>query len=288
MVSRAGTGRTLIQTDSDADGKVGDAVFDAIGKPYTRGTARLAAADTDHSGTFVELLTAPAVGPRAIRIYDDNGDVGSLVSDNPNDDQFNAFPGNAGGVYVAVARIVSVVDYSDATTPRGIPDLGTVEGVIHVPASAGIIRDLDVTMNVAHTFDGDLDVTLVHGATGLTQGLFTDIGGTDSGLLIALNDEAGTDIGTADNPDDGPISGVVQPRGRGAAVPLRRDRRVRPLAADRHRRQRQRPRHAQRLVAADPVLNPRLGLVANCDPATVFVVECQPWRSRSSVSSVHS
>ena len=41
--------------------------------------------------------------------------------------------------------------------------------------------------------------------------LFTDIGGTDEGLIIRLNDEAGTDIGTADNPADGPITGSFNP-----------------------------------------------------------------------------
>ena len=50
----------------------------------------------------------------------------------------------------------------------------------------------------------------------------------------------------------------------------------RPLAAHRHRRQRQRHGPTQRLVAADPVLNPRLAKVTNCDPATVIGVECQP------------
>jgi subtilisin-like proprotein convertase family protein len=39
------------------------------------------------------------------------------------------------------------------------------------------------------------------------------VGGTDAGFQIRLNDEAGTDIGSADNPTDGPISGTFNPEG---------------------------------------------------------------------------
>ena len=47
--------------------------------------------------------------------------------------------------------------------------------------------------------------------------LFTDVGGTDEGFVIRLNDEAGTDIGTATQPGGRRDLGDVQPRGRRAA-----------------------------------------------------------------------
>jgi subtilisin-like proprotein convertase family protein len=82
-----------------------------------------------------------------------------------------------------------------------------------VPAGAGRITDLDISLNIFHTFDGDLDVTLTHVPSGISVVLFTDVGGTDEGFLIRLDDEAGTDIGTADNPMDGAIAGTFNPEG---------------------------------------------------------------------------
>ena len=209
-ISRSVTGRTVIRTDSDADGLVGDNTFDTVARPYNQGTARLALGDTDHSGTFTELITGPSDGPRPVQIFDDNADSGALISDNPLDDSFDAFTGNP-GVHVAFARVVPPVAYDYPGQPQFITDLSTINSTLNVPASGGIIRDLDVTLNIAHTFVGDLDVTLTHVPSGVSVPLFSDIGGTDEGLIIRLNDEAGTDIGTADNPTDGPITGSFNP-----------------------------------------------------------------------------
>ena len=161
-ISRSVTGRTVIRTDSDADGLIGDNTFDTIARPYNQGTARLALGDTDHSGTFTELITGPSDGPRPVQVfYDDNADTGALISDNPLDDSFDAFTGNS-GVHVGFARVVPPVAYDYPGQPQFIDGLSTVNSTLNVPASGGIIRDLDVTLNVAHTFVGDLDVTLTH------------------------------------------------------------------------------------------------------------------------------
>ena len=56
--------------------------------------------------------------------------------------------------------------------------------------------------------------TLTHLSTGTGLLLFNDVGGTNEGFEIRLNDEAGTDIGTATNPKlDGPITGTFNPIG---------------------------------------------------------------------------
>ena len=89
-----------------------------------------------------------------------------------------------------------------------------MQSTIIVPAGAGIIRDLDISLDIAHSFDGDLDVTLTHVPTGITMTLFGDVGGTNEGFVIRLNDEAGTDIAMASNAKlDGAISGVFNPQG---------------------------------------------------------------------------
>jgi len=57
-------------------------------------------------------------------------------------------------------------------------------------------------------------VTLTHVASGTSVVLFQDVGGTNEGLFIRLNDEAGADISTASNPKvDGPINGSFNPGG---------------------------------------------------------------------------
>src|SRR4029078_2755395 len=96
--------------------------------------------------------------------------------------------------------------------PQTIADVATLTSEFWVPASAGKIRDLDFMVNLMHSFDGDLDVTLTHVSTGTSLILWQDVGGTNEGFDIRLNDEAGTDISTASNPKlDGMISGTFNP-----------------------------------------------------------------------------
>ena len=210
----------VIRTDTDADGKVSDQpAFDELAPPYGAaftGGVRVAVGDTDHSGAFVEVVTAPGsdAGNKPVKIYDDNADPGVLISDNALDDEFTGFPGTA-GVYVAVAR-TTVRAYSDADTPILLSDLSTTTATIQVPRSAGIIRDLDVFLGISHTFDGDLDVTLTHTSGTGTQmvELFTDVGSNDDGFLVWLSDESSTDIGTVpDDVNDQAVVGRFNPEG---------------------------------------------------------------------------
>jgi len=220
IVTRAdSTGKMVIRTDSDSDGKVSDnPPFDHVAAPYpglTKG-ARVAAGDTDHSGSLVEVITAPGekTGANPLKIYDDDVDAGFLISDNPLSDSFTSFPGNQ-GAYVAFGRVTHAV-YPYTGFPQNIPDAGTTVSTIQVPASAGLIQDLEVSLNISHSFDGDLDVTLSHVPTSKSLLLFNDVGGTNEGFQITLNDEAGTDIGSASNPKlDGSISGTFNPIGAG-------------------------------------------------------------------------
>ena len=73
---------------------------------------------------------------------------------------------------------------------------------------------MDVSLNIFHSFDGDLDVTLTHVPTSTTVALFNDVGGSNEGFIIRLNDEAGADISGATNPKaDGAITGTFNPGG---------------------------------------------------------------------------
>jgi subtilisin-like proprotein convertase family protein len=218
VVSRAdSTGRTIIRTDADSDGRVSDdPQFDEITAPYPGSTkgARVAAGDTDISGFFSELVTAPGqnTGTKPVTIFDDNTDANSLISDNPPTQSFTAFPGTQ-GAYVAFGKVNSAA-YVSNSFPQTIPDSSTITSTIQVPASAGPIQDLDVGVNIMHSFDGDLDVTLTHVPTAKSIALWNDVGGTNEGFEVRLNDEAGTDISGASNPKvDGPITGTFNPGG---------------------------------------------------------------------------
>ncbi len=208
-----------IFTDTNSNGRVSDELtFDEFFAylPSFTGGVRVAAGDTDNSAFFVEVLTAPGIGGGPhVRIFDDNPDAGSLISDNPTDDEWFAYdPAFTGGVFMAVGHVRRSA-WAIPTGPFAIPEFGggPLQLIMCVPPGSGVIGDLDVGLVISHTFVGDLDVTLTHLASGISLTLFTDIGGTDEGLIIRLNDEAGVDIGTANNPTDGAISGTFNPEG---------------------------------------------------------------------------
>lgn len=208
-----GASTVIIFADSTANGLVfDDAAFDTLSSQvlgFKQG-AVVAAGDTDDSGAFVEVIVSPADGSR-VKIFDDNGDMGFLISDNDPDYDSGPIPKSSGGINLAFGKVRSET-YSTGS-PVPISDLAVANSSIFVSSGAGIIRDLNVGLSIAHTFAGDLDVTLTHVPTGTSVVLFTDIGGTDEGFIIRLDDEAGTDIGTADNPNDGPVTGVFNPEG---------------------------------------------------------------------------
>ncbi|HXJ65941.1 MAG TPA: FG-GAP-like repeat-containing protein [Actinomycetota bacterium] len=215
----SGTGKVRILTDSNSSGTVSDdAEFESF-FPYGAGYAggvRVAAGDTDGSGFFSEVVTesATGAGTRSLKIYDDDADAGPFVSDNPRSSALPAFPPSVtGGGYVDFGKVLFGV-FTFTGFPQTIPDLGTLTTTITVPRSAGAISDLDVSFAAFHSFDGDLDVKLTHLTTGTSMFLFQDVGGTNEGFNIRLNDESGTDINSASNPKlDGEINGTFNPGG---------------------------------------------------------------------------
>ena len=125
----AGQGKNVIvRTDADADGLVSDdPPFDQLPPPYgtSQKGVRVAAGDTDDSGTFTEVITASGGPSQPVKIFDDNADGGSLLSDNPLDDSFGATTAQTGS-FVAFARATradqvrqpSTCRWRSRTTPR--------------------------------------------------------------------------------------------------------------------------------------------------------------------------
>jgi subtilisin-like proprotein convertase family protein len=89
-------------------------------------------------------------------------------------------------VHPAAAPTGTCTTYTN-NTPVAIPTgPGSVTSTLNVPGNP-IIGDLDVTINITHTFMQDLDVHLTS-PQGNDNGLFTDIGaGTTGGAQTAMN-----------------------------------------------------------------------------------------------------
>ncbi len=214
-----GKRKVVIRTDANANGKVSDEAaseqFYAFGSKWAKGV-RLAAGDTDHSGFYVELLTAPggSSNKQKTKIRDDSVDPGLKIGDNAPKAEFKGMPSSvkAPGTWVAFA-VVRAATYMFPGQPQTIADLATLNSEFWVPPSAGRIRDLDVTLNIAHTFDGDLDITLTHVSSGISVVLFTDVGGVSDGFIIRLGDEFGTDIVTAASVELQAVTGSFNPEG---------------------------------------------------------------------------
>jgi subtilisin-like proprotein convertase family protein len=199
----------LIFTDTNANGLVGDnPEFDTVvasPRPVAGGL-RLALGDTDNSGIFVEAIVSSGGGRvLPIQIFDDNNDAAALLSDNPPEDSFAAFPAGA-TVNVAFGKVGSVAFASG--NPVFLSDSATVNASIFVPANAGIIRDLDLRLSITHTHNPDLDVTLTHLASGISVVLFTDIPATSAdGIFVILNDESGEGIENSSAASGTPVTG---------------------------------------------------------------------------------
>jgi len=110
-----------------------------------------------------------------------------------------------------LAPFVTAQEVHTNSTPQAISDLFTVTSEIVVPPSKMItvITDVDVVVDITHTFDADLDVFLTS-PVGTVVELFTDVGDSEDNFTnTILDDEAATAIvdGIA------PFSGSFRPEG---------------------------------------------------------------------------
>jgi subtilisin-like proprotein convertase family protein len=101
------------------------------------------------------------------------------------------------------------VTIASTDVPKAIPDLSMAQSTLVVTGLVGNISDLNVTLNITHFRDWDLDVFLVSPGGTMVE-LFTDVGGTgDHFVNTTLDDEATRSIvnGLA------PFTGSFRPEG---------------------------------------------------------------------------
>lgn len=115
----------------------------------------------------------------------------------------DADDGSGNSAQVTTTGFISnVTVFASADTPIAIEDNTTITSVIDVPLT-GVLNDIDVILDISHTFDGDLDVFLI-GPDGTRVELFQDVGGTGENFTgTILDDEADQDIASGSAPFTG-------------------------------------------------------------------------------------
>ena len=103
------------------------------------------------------------------------------------------------------ANIRNIVEYESTDIPVDIIDNTTVTSIIDI-ADAGTVADVDVTLDITHTWDSDLDVFLIAPDSTRIE-LFQDVGGSgDNFVGTILDDEASTSISSGTAPFTGSFS----------------------------------------------------------------------------------
>jgi subtilisin family serine protease/subtilisin-like proprotein convertase family protein len=119
--------------------------------------------------------------------------------------------GNPAGAHAASFTVDDplIHRYRSPGGPQVIPDLRTITSAI-VISSAITVGDLNVGVDITHTYDSDLDVTLI-APDGRRVELFSDVGGGGANFVrTILDDEAATSITNA----AAPFTGRFRPEGQ--------------------------------------------------------------------------
>jgi subtilisin family serine protease/subtilisin-like proprotein convertase family protein len=123
--------------------------------------------------------------------------------------------GNPAGAHLGSFNIDDplIHRFRSTNVPQSIPDRGMITSTIQVSAALSI-ADVDVGLDITHTFDGDLDVFLL-APDGTRVELFTDVGGGGANFVrTVLDDEASVSIQTG----GAPFTGRFRPEGQLSAL----------------------------------------------------------------------
>jgi len=76
----------------------------------------------------------------------------------------------------------------------GGPEITPIVATLNVPATNARVKDINVFIDITHTNNSDLDVNLVHLASGINAELFTDIGGSGNNMRLQIDDDADVSV----------------------------------------------------------------------------------------------
>jgi Ca2+-binding RTX toxin-like protein len=98
----------------------------------------------------------------------------------------------------------------NSNTPLAIPDYSTVTSSLDISGLSGSITDVNVLLNISHSWNSDLRVYLI-APSGTQVELFTEVGIGGQGFLnTLLDDEAANSIASG----SGSFSGTFRPEGK--------------------------------------------------------------------------
>ena len=191
-------------------------------------------------GTFAELITSSASGQITITVSPDGdsdevvlagiairqigavsgfGDIEGFKFEDQNlsGNHDNGEPGVSGVTIFLDINDNGVPDgpeesntFSSGDVSRNIPDGGTLNDSQNVSGFTSTITDVNVTVNIDHTFVDDLELSLI-APNGTTVLLVSEEGDDGDGFTnTTLSDEAGIEIVDADPP----FTGAFSPEGR--------------------------------------------------------------------------
>ncbi len=154
--------------------------------------------------------------PTSVSAADFNGDgKADLVSANSSSNSVSILLNTTKPVGGAVLTIADVSDVNPshqqfvAKPFMAIPDSDAISSTLNVNGMTGSITDLNVSVNIDHDYDEDLDVYLVT-PSGRQIELFTDVGGgADNFTNTILDNEASTPIANG----SAPFTGSYRPEG---------------------------------------------------------------------------
>ncbi|MGB2824276.1 MAG: proprotein convertase P-domain-containing protein, partial [Phycisphaerae bacterium] len=116
----------------------------------------------------------------------------------------------------AVSNVVDPIrTFDSGTVNLSIPDLGTRTSTLSVSGLDGLVMDVNVTVNITHTYDGDLDVYLIS-PSGTRTELFTDVGDGGGNFTGTELDDSARDADGNPRPITGgsaPFTGTFRPEG---------------------------------------------------------------------------
>jgi hypothetical protein len=173
--------------------------------------------ESNHRIRFVPNQNFVGEATFTYKAWDGSNGVGDLVADVTNSGEQTPFSINTetGKINVTNSAPTIVVDNTAIITTINIDngglitDFNTTEFSFTVSGIGEKIEDLDVRFSAKHSWNQDLDVTLVS-PQGKILELFSDIGGQAKNFQdTLLNDEAAINIANA----NAPFNGIFQPEG---------------------------------------------------------------------------
>jgi subtilisin-like proprotein convertase family protein len=102
-------------------------------------------------------------------------------------------PAPAGSGPITTGGPLGCQSYGALNVPQAIPDVSTINNTLSV-AQPFAIADVNVTLNISHTFDGDLDILLISPANTTVDLTSDNGGGGDNYAGTTFDDEAATAI----------------------------------------------------------------------------------------------